>query len=296
MLLKSQGLLQRPLACALFEVGRCRHLERVAIVGGRFRIVDFPALVVLIDHPSHGPILFDTGYAEHFLAETEPFPERLYRIATPPSLPPEERLAVQLARHGVRPEDVELVLVSHLHADHVAGLRDLPRAKFLLLRREFAAFRHLRGFAAVRRGFLPGLLPADFERRALFADDLPMAELGPSWAPFERGYDLLGDGSLLGIPLPGHTPGQLGILLRAADGAPLLLAADACWSARAWQEERPPSLLARPLIADWGEYRRQLGALRQLAGRQPELRIRPSHCPATIAALRGTLGVPAWPR
>lgn len=289
-------LLKLPLACALLEVGRCRHLERVAIVGGRFRIVDFPALVVLIQHPAHGPILFDTGYADHFLTETESFPERLYRLATPPRLPPEERLAVQLRRHGISPEDVELVLVSHLHADHVAGLRDLPRARFLLLRRELETFRHLRGFAAVRRGFLPGLLPPDFAARADFAEDRPVAELGPSWAPFERGYDLLGDGSLIGIPLPGHTPGQLGVLLRAADGRPLLLAADSCWSARAWREQRPPSLLARPLIADWGEYRRQLGALRALAERQSELRILPSHCPATIGELRGTLGVPAWPR
>lgn len=267
----------------------------MAIVGGRFRIVDFPALVVLIRHPQHGPILFDTGYADHFLSETERFPERLYRIATPPRLPPEERLEVQLRRFGLGTDDVALVLVSHLHADHVAGLRDLPRARFLLLRRELDAFRQLRGFAAVRRGFLPGLLPPDFERRARFADDCPVADLGPSWSPYERGYDLLGDGSLLGIPLPGHTPGQLGILLRAGDGLPLLLAADACWSARAYREQRPPSLLARPLIADWGEYQRQLAALRALAGRRSELRILPSHCPATIGELRGQLGNPSWP-
>jgi hypothetical protein len=269
-------LLRPPLPCALLEVGRCRHLEAVALSGGRFRIVDFPALVVLIQHPSRGPILFDTGYADHFLDETRRFPERLYRLMTPPILPPEERLEAQLRRHGVSPDDVELVLVSHLHADHVAGLRDLPRARFLLLRKEFAAFRHLRGFAAVRRGFLPGLLPDLFEQRSSFAEDLPPADLGPSWAPFERGYDLLG------------------VLLRAGDGRPLLLAADACWSARAWREQRPPALLARLLMSDWSDYLRQLAALKSLAGRQPELHILPSHCPQTIGELRGSLGAPSW--
>lgn len=289
-------LLKKALPCALFEVGRCRHLEKAALRGGRFRIVDFPALVVLIQHPGHGPILFDTGYADHFLSETRSFPERLYRLATPPRLLPEERLEAQLRRFGLRPEEIELVLVSHLHADHVAGLRDLPRARFLLRRRELEAFRDLRGFAAVRRGFLPGLLPADFAARASFVEDAPVAELGPAWAPFERGYDLLGDGSLVGIPLPGHTPGQLGILLRAGDGRPLLLAADACWSRAAWREDRPPSLLARPLMADWGDYCRQLAGLKMLADRQPELHILPSHCPLSIAELHGSLGVPAWPR
>jgi glyoxylase-like metal-dependent hydrolase (beta-lactamase superfamily II) len=287
-------LLKAALPCALLEVGRCRHLEAVALSGGRFKIVDFPALVVLIKHPSRGPILFDTGYADHFLEETQSFPERLYRLTTPPILPPEERLENQLRRHGVSPDDVELVLVSHLHADHVAGLRDLPRARFLLLRKEFEAFRHLRGFAAVRRGFLPRLLPDGFEQRSSFAEDLPPAELGPAWAPFERGYDLLGDGSLIGLPLPGHTPGQLGVLLRAGDGRPLLLAADACWSARAWREQRPPAFLARLLMSDWSDYLRQLAALKYLAVRQPELHILPSHCQQTIGELRGSLGAPSW--
>lgn len=277
------------------EVGRCRHLECIALSGGRFRMIDFPALVVLIKHPSRGPILFDTGYAEHFLEETRSFPERLYRIATPPRLLPEERLAAQLRGFGVAPDDVELVLVSHLHGDHVAGLRDLPRARFLLLRKEMEAFRGLRGFAAVRRGFLPGLLPEGFAGRSTFAEDLPVAELGPAWAPFERGYDLLGDGSLVGIPLPGHTPGQLGVLFRAGDGRPLLLAADAAWSTRAYREDRPPSILARSLVADWREYRRVLAGLKTLAEKQPELHLLPSHCGPTIAALRGTLGAPAWP-
>lgn len=288
--------LKPALPCALLEVGRCRHLECIALSGGRLEIIDFPALVVLIRHPTRGPILFDTGYADHFLTETRSFPERLYRLATPPSLPPEERLEVQLRRFGVAPDEVELVLVSHLHADHVAGLRDLPRARFLLLRRELEAFRDLRGFAAVRRGFLPGLLPEGFAGRSTFAEDLPAAELGPSWAPFERGWDLLGDGSLIGLPLPGHTPGQLGVLLRAGDGGPLLLAADAAWSSRAFRENRPPSFLARPLFADWPRYRQSLAELKTLAERQPELRVLPSHCSASIAALRGTLGTPSWPR
>jgi glyoxylase-like metal-dependent hydrolase (beta-lactamase superfamily II) len=261
----------------------------MTIRGGRWRTVDFPALVALIVHPVHGPILYDTGYADRFEIETARFPERLYRWLTPMELPGEERLGAQLGRLGVRLDDVERVLISHLHADHVAGLRDLPRAGFTALEADVAG--HLDGslsrWQALRRGVLPGLLPPDFGARLTLADGRPPVALGPSWAPFEQGYDLFGDRSLIGIALPGHSPAQLGVLLRTTQDRLVLLAADSCWSARAWREQRMPSILARPVFADWHAYRRTLAGLRQIASRNPDLAIIPSHCAATFAELHG---------
>ena len=316
----------------LLQVGRCFHPERITLRGGKWRIIDFPALVAVILHPTEGPILYDTGYAERFDTATDPFPERLYRWLTPARLPAEERLGTQLGRLGIGLDDVRRVLVSHFHADHVAGLRDLPRAGILALEADVVAslaapWASLTGLAAprapagrgrgdagderdaarlaeggprgdgvpagrwarlrlLRRGYLPALLPDDFAARLSLVDERPVVDLGSEWAPFERGFDLLGDRSLIGIPLPGHSPAQLGVLLRTEDDRPVLLAADACWSARAYRELRMPSLLARPLFADWGAYRATLTGLHGLALRQPELEIVPSHCAATLAAFR----------
>ena len=268
------------------RVGRCRHPEWVTLRGGRWGLVDFPAHCALIVHPTIGPILYDTGYADHFEDETRPFPSRLYRWLTPVELPPEERLAVHLARQGVRLEDVERVLVSHLHADHVAGLRDLPNARVTALRDEVSGSLSRTGWGALRRGFLPGLLPADFGARLDLADDRPVVDLGPRWAPFERGYDLLGDRSLIGIPLPGHSPAQLGLVVWRADGQPVMIVADACWSTRAWRENRLPSALARPILHDWKRYRQTLAGLHRLGSGWPELHILPSHCGEAWAALQ----------
>lgn len=282
-------LVQPRVALHLMRVGRCRHPEWVTIRGGAFGPIDFPALAALIVHPSAGAILYDTGYADPFAEATKTFPGKLYRWLTPVQLPEAEQLSTQLRTFGVSTAEISRVLISHLHADHVAGLRDLPRARFVALERDVAAHlgpNAVRGFAALRRGVLPALLPDDFETRLDLADAKPPIDLGPAWAPFSRGYDLIGDNSLLGIPLPGHSPAQLGVLLRTTDDAQVLLAADSCWSARAWREQRLPSLLARPLFADWNDYKTTLAGLKTVATHNPDLRIVPSHCTETFEALR----------
>ena len=269
----------------LLRVGHCRHPEWVTLRGGGLRPVEFPAYCALIRHPTAGPILFDTGYADRFVHATRRLPWRLYRWLTPVHLPESQQLSVQLRAHGVAPEEIGLVVLSHLHADHVCGLRDLPRARFGLLRAEADGMASLRGCSALLRGVLPHVLPQDFALRLAPADAGRAVDLGAAWQPFERGFDLLGDGSLLGIPLPGHTPGHLGLLLHDSTGQPVLLAGDAAWSTRAWQEQRPPAFPVRVLVHDWRAYRTTLAGLLQLALRQPELRIVPSHCAAAGQAM-----------
>lgn len=266
------------------RVGHCRHPEWVTLRGGRWNAVDFPAHCALIIHPSLGPILYDTGYADRFDVETRSLPNALYRWITPMQLPREQRLSAQLSALGVNVEDVNRVLVSHLHADHVAGLRDLPRARFTALREDVLDNIERRGIGAVRRGFLPGLLPDDFSLRLDFADDVRVVDLGAAWAPFTRGYDIVGDGSIIGVPLPGHSAAQLGLLMWNTDGQPVMLVADACWSTRALNENRLPSLVARPMMHNWQRYRATLTDLHALRLHRADLQMLPSHCSVAHAA------------
>jgi glyoxylase-like metal-dependent hydrolase (beta-lactamase superfamily II) len=270
----------------LLTVGSCRHLERLAMRGGRWRPITFPALSALLLHPTRGPVLYDTGYAEHFRTATQPFPERLYRWLTPVTLPPEQQLGAQLAPHGLRLHDIRTVVISHCHGDHIAGLRDLPNARFLCLAADREALRGPR-LRTLRQGMLPALLPPDFDARCQFVDELPQRPLGPGFASLGSGFDLFGDGSALGVPLPGHTPGQLGLWLRDPQDRELLLCADAAWSLRAIHEARLPAFPARLLMHDWGRYAATMQTLRDLAAARPELVLLPSHCAASIAAYRG---------
>ncbi|NGZ76301.1 MBL fold metallo-hydrolase [Saccharibacillus alkalitolerans] len=265
----------------IFSAGSCRHPEWVTIRGGSLRSVRIPALFACIGHPVLGPVLFDTGYSERFFAETDPFPARLYRMVTPVEFDPGDSAARRLAAAGFDPASIRRVVVSHFHADHVAGLRDFPKAEFLYEREALDSMRRLRGIGAVKRGFLPGLLPEDFDARARpFAPEsrIEVPEgLLPGF-PFRRVTDVLGDGSLLAVDLPGHAYGQIGLLLRTERG-PALLCADAAWSEAAYRENRPPSALAGIIMPDRRAYADSFRALRALHESFPELTIVASHCP-----------------
>jgi glyoxylase-like metal-dependent hydrolase (beta-lactamase superfamily II) len=254
----------------------------MAARGGRLSPVDFPALCGLIHHPVVGWILYDTGYASHLFDATGQWPERLYRIAVPVTLPTSEQLDSQLAGFGITPADISLVIISHYHGDHVAGLKDFPNARFIALRADTQEILALQGrrWRSTISGNLPGLLPENFGSRLDDADKSRVKRL-PAWMlPFQDAFDLLGDGSLLGVPLPGHSKGQLGVCVPDADGRPAFLVADACWSLPACREGRLPSRITFFITADRQRYRETFFGVRELSLREPAIALLPSHCPA----------------
>jgi glyoxylase-like metal-dependent hydrolase (beta-lactamase superfamily II) len=262
------------------RVGQCQHLECVAARGGRMKLIEFPSFCGLIRHPDAGWILFDTGYADHFFQATQKFPEKLYRLALPVKLSDEERLLAQLQCLGINAEDIRWVIVSHYHGDHIAGLRDFPNARFVASRKDTEDVQTLlkKKWRATLQGKLPGLLPENFFQKLTFAEDLPERQL-PGWMqPFTQSFDLLGDGSLLIVPLPGHSPGQTGLLMPDVEGRPVFLTADACWSMPACRQGRLPSRLAAIATADTQNYQQTFFNLQQLANRETSLVCLPSHC------------------
>lgn len=267
-----------------FRVGFCRHPQAMTIRGGAWAPIVFPALAFLIEHPVEGLILFDTGYDAAFWRATEPFPERLYRWATPLTLSEDEDLVAQLGARGTRPSDIRHLVLSHFHADHMAGTRRFPDATIHAARAGYEAMHRGGRLASVRRGMLRALAPPDFAARVRWFEDAPRVPLPTELAPFADGADLLGDGSLLAVPLPGHCPGHWGAVLYEDAGLRFLVA-DAAWSSAAIRTDTPPPWLTATLLGDARAGRATLHDLHRLRVRNPDIRLTPSHCAECAAEL-----------
>jgi glyoxylase-like metal-dependent hydrolase (beta-lactamase superfamily II) len=240
-------------------------------------------MFALFEHPKFGAMLFDTGYSYRFFNATRHFPERLYRMMTPVTLR-EEQLAVnQLSTVNIKPADITKVFISHFHADHVAALGDFPRAKYVYLPSAYDSVRNLRGLEALSHAHLPGLIPNDFAERAAPINASASVPLPQEYAPFTRGFDLLGDESLLAVELPGHATGQIGMFAREESGVAYFFVADAAWLGQSIRENRPPHRLTNLLFPNPAAYRATLTDLHDFHAKQPEVRVIPSHCEVTLA-------------
>lgn len=264
--------------CHILDTGHCLAHESMMLRGGRRQLVECHALVALIEHPRHGWGLWDTGYAPRMEQATARWPYTLYRRATPLRLRPELAVAAQLPRWGLAPHDIRWVILSHLHADHIAGLLDFPGARIILTAQAYTGVAGRRGLRALARAFIPSLLPADMAERASLIstfDDPPLPALGPT-------HDLFGDGTLRLVQLPGHARGQVGLLAQTAERR-VLFAADGAWLTRAIDERRPPHPLTYLLVDDGRAVRSTIERLHAFARQHPDVAIIPTHCPAAYA-------------
>ena len=283
--------------CHILDTGYCLALEAMTVRGGKFRVVRCHAIVALLRHPTRGWMLFDAGYAPRLLDATRKWPARLYRLATPMRIDVRLSVCNQLKRFGLVPQDIETIVLSHLHADHVAGLRDFPCARFVLTREAFENARELKGLHALKRGFVPELLPDDFEKRATFltANEFAVTKQNPPSRISRRRAtsldsgefirrDLWSDGSALLVPLPGHARGQIGMLASTPKGQ-LFFVADGVWHRASLQSGRAPHPLTNFVVDDAREVARTVRKLRDFAREHPDVTMIPTHCPLAFAEL-----------
>jgi glyoxylase-like metal-dependent hydrolase (beta-lactamase superfamily II) len=159
--------------------------------------------VFVVEHPA-GLCLFDAGQsalAVHagYLPRWHPF-LRLSRF----ELVEADEAAAQLERLGYSPGDVRWVVLSHLHTDHVGGVGSFRHAEVIVSRTEW---NRATGLAGRVRGYVPQHWPSGVRPRLL---DFR----GPPVGPFVGSYDVAGDGRMLVVPTPGHTPGHVALLIR----------------------------------------------------------------------------------
>lgn len=240
------------------------------------RWVEAPIHCFLLEHRD-GPVLFDTGLDPAIASDPDYIDSavgrfllrRLFRL----HVGPEDSLDRRLAALGFDASDVRTAVVSHLHFDHVGGIAHVPQADLLVSRDEWAQLsdpRPEREWVLREHVELPGARwrPVDFTP----TDDELLA-------PFGGCHDVLGDGSMVLLPTPGHSPGSLSMLVRSAALPPLLLVGDLAYQLDMILEDRVPG------VGDARLLRQSFAKVRALRERLPELVILPAHDPTTATRL-----------
>lgn len=184
-----------------------RRRSRLRYLPGGWSDHTDPVNVVLVDHPA-GLCLFDTGPGRR-LTLSGAFPGvhpwlRLTRFEPTEA----DAVGVALAARGATREDVRTIVLSHLHVDHVGGVEEYPVAELVVSRREW---ERATGLPGRLRGYVPSLVPTGRATRLV-------EPRGPAVGPFPASFDVHGDGSLVVVPAPGHTPGHLALLVERAGG------------------------------------------------------------------------------
>lgn len=166
----------------------------------RRRDFEFPVYSFIVEHPD-GHIAIDTGLSADVKA---PRPALQRRFV--PSPTETEEIGPRMRAIGLRPEDVRQVVLTHLDWDHAGGLAHFPNAEVLVHRPEWDYSRTVFG----RQRYEPALWPTDF---APTIYDLGREPYGP----FAESKTVTADGTVRIVPLPGHTVGQVGVIVGIGD-------------------------------------------------------------------------------
>lgn len=199
------------LSITALSVGRVFGLQQASFtyLRGWGRTVDIP-LIMFVIQGGDAPIVVDTG-ADLDRAQAV---HRIEMQQTPDERPDR---AVRLV--GIDPDDVPLVVNTHLHWDHSSNNHLFPQAEVVIQQRELDFARR----------------PVPWHRRQFEAlDDVTAAwrRAEDRIRPVDGDQDLAPGVRLL--TLPGHTPGSQGVLVETASG-PQLIAGDCVYRYENWE-------------------------------------------------------------
>jgi len=149
-----------------------------------------PTFAFVLEHPDG--VMVDTGSNTGLmnLPRWHPY----FHLAVRFDIDREQEIGIQLAKIGIAPRDVKTVVLTHMHIDHDAGLKDLPHSEVFVAPGEL---KIASGIAGQIRGYLPKRWPPGFDPKPLAFETEP-------FGPFGRSRRLTRDGAVVATDVPPH--------------------------------------------------------------------------------------------
>ncbi len=213
---------------------------------GSGELIRFAAYCVLIDH-DEGLFLFDTGYDRVFM---DKWTKQDNAVAAE-----DQQVVPQLAKLGIDPDDIKYLINSHFHIDHVGGNKHFPEATIVCNRKEYEAAKAPNPFeyqSYSDLSFDPELHRLNFigKRDILKRAGIPEevkapVEKSPRYQ-FLDGDTELAKGLWL-YDVPGHSAGQMAMVVELDGRRPMFFPADACHLPRHLEEMIVPGFHMDPV-------------------------------------------------
>ena len=195
----SAVLVRHPKATFLYDTGLCSGIST------------FVASRSLLFRKILGKFQFEQSLSSHL--------KRMGMEISAPIRLANDADASSFAQARRKESNLDFALLSHLHWDHVSGIPDIPGVLLRINRVEYDAARL--GLLEANGGLVLQLMgnnPIEF-----------FDCTGPSYEGFRSSLDLFGDGSVVLVPLPGHTAGNTGMFINRSNGPRVFLLGDAAW-------------------------------------------------------------------
>ena len=236
-----------------FACGYCTNDLKKVFKGFGRTVVDFYAGVFLIKHKRMGYILYDTGYSMDILKNK--FKYFLYRFPNPIILKKEDTIDYQLRKKGISIEEIKYIIISHLHPDHIGGLKFFPNSNLILTETCYNSFK------SKKDNFLifNELLPDDFENRLTLIRKENYKE--NKLFSYKNSFDLFSDSSMLMVEIDGHSKGQACVYMPELK---LFIGADVCWGTEYLPFTDKMKWLARKIQNNFEDYQQGSDFLKKL--------------------------------
>ena len=261
------------------KIGACwvefdhRSVPAQAMTAGitHLKTAEVTASGLVIRHPG-GNILVDTGSSIHLQQEIADYPfwaHLHFEILTDGKNGATDTSANVLRKAGIPPKSLTAVILSHIHMDHAGGLVDLPNVPVYLSPDEITLmerYRHLQTIQVV-----PAEAAAiDGRVRALRFESKP-------YETFDESADIFGDGSVVVVKLPGHTPGSVGTFVNLSPTSRIFHVGDAVNANEAIERRLPKSFVMAATDNNASEANATVAKLSQLHALDTELLMIPAH-------------------
>ncbi len=218
-------------------------------------------VAVLVRHPQ-ATLLLDGGFGTNVDRHWQTIPWLMRQLSSYDKGTP---AIAQLQHQGITHDQIKMAFITHSHWDHISGLEDFPGLEVRMPAAELQFIRDRK---------MPGLIDQMIGKLNVRTFDFS----GEPHENFDRSLDLFGDGSVVLVPLPGHTDGSTGVFVNLRSGKRFLFTGDLTWAIEGFELPAERPWLARKLVdVDEAEVRRSIVKVHQLMRKYPELVVVPAH-------------------